>query len=192
LCTTVSRTEHFTTLGAWLTRNGQPLTVNNGVISHKDQNNCGSTGCDATVMLNHISEMDGDLFSLKFVGNPRASIGREFIAERDALGISKAILRFGKQIDNKTKKPMKGRHHGNLSTTMTWRRPEHMFLTNDFGCWCQSLNLRRKCYTVTVCSLNHINLPTAITRDSWLSPLTHWHHKFWKLKTKTAHDSALT
>ncbi len=178
-CATISRIEHVTALGTWLTKNGQPCTDENAVESHFDNRNCGCAGYDITLTLNHVYEIGGELFSLKFIGNSRATIGNQFVAERAASGLSKAILRFGKRIDNETEKLMTTHYNGNSNTTMTWKKPEDMFLSDDFVY--DSLDLKRKDGKSAEHQLDHINLPTAVTRDSWISPLVHWQYVFYKV-----------
>jgi len=96
---TRSRIEHLTILDTWLTKNGKPLPelngATNGVKSHTDNKNCGNVGCDGTLTLNYVHEINGDLFSLKFIGNSRELVGKKFVAGCVASEITEAVMRYG-------------------------------------------------------------------------------------------------
>lgn len=61
-------------------------------------------------------------------------------------------------------------------TDMDWKKHDSMFLSEQHVWYPLDLNSvkgkRRQ--------VEHFHLPTAATRDSWMSPLAHWHYKFAK------------
>jgi hypothetical protein len=142
----------------WLTIQVKCLSRGDVTLSHKDKSNCPSHDTTAALCF-VVKDTRNTLWSVKFLVNSRAVVGTYM---DKTLSISPSLLSACEGYLSTIDEAYSMFSSGYAAPSLTWKTFEDFFLDNDCE-WERDV----------ATNLEQIKLPTALSRNFWMSPAVH-------------------
>ena len=160
----------------WATVQVKCLSRRHVTKEHKDKQNCDQRGYDRTNTLCYtIRDKEKQIWSIKFILNSRQKIGNYMKSLAKIKGpVMDNIRAFVEVLKNKYQE-FQGSYGINLdggdawpeeAETLEWDKPERVFIDGNIPYlrWEDGKSI----------TVDYVELPAAISRDTWLSPYVNW------------------